>query len=97
MGNKLSYIDKDDANREVSGCWMIVDSLDHYWIWSEQLQHYIVSHTKGRENALLAAIDNMLLTVQRTDERIAKLQRIADLAQASAKEVNALKKQSAPL
>ena len=86
--DKLSYIDKDGANREVSGCTMIVDSLDHHWIWSDQLQSYIVKHTSGRENALLAAIDNMLFTMQLQDERIAKLQRIADLAQAFAEEVH---------
>jgi hypothetical protein len=88
MSNKLSYIDHDGARREVRGCTLTVDNLDRHWIWSEQLQHNIVYQTKGRENALLAAIDNMLFTIQLKDERIAKLQRIADLAQAFAKEVH---------
>jgi len=78
MGDKLFYIDRDDANREVIGCMMIVDGFDNHWIWSEQMQRYIVRRTQGRENALLAAIDNLLSTIQLQDERIAKLQRIAD-------------------
>jgi hypothetical protein len=88
MGTKLSYIDHDGARREVSGCTMIVDHLDSHWIWSEQLRRNLVYQTKGRENALLAAIDSLLFTIQLRDERIAKLQRIADLAQAFAEEVH---------
>ena len=60
---------------------MTVDQLDRHWIWSEQLQHNLVYNTKGRENALLAAIDKLLFTIQLQDERIAELQRVHDLAQ----------------
>jgi hypothetical protein len=58
-----------------------VDKFDRHWIWSNQLDHNLVYKTKGRENALLAAIDSLLFTIQLRDERIAGLQRISDLAQ----------------
>jgi hypothetical protein len=58
-----------------------VDKFDRHWIWSDQLDHNLVYKTKGRENALLAAIDLLLFTIQLRDKRIAGLQRIADLAQ----------------
>ena len=65
---------------------MAVDQLDRHWIWSEQLQHNVVYKTKGRENALLAAIDSLLFTIQLRDERIAALQRVHNLAQSFAEE-----------
>lgn len=77
---KLTYRDLDGARREVRGCTLTVDKFDRHWIWSEQLQHNLVYKTKGREDALLAAIDGLLFTIQLKDERIAGLQRIADLA-----------------
>ena len=77
----LTYIDHDGARREVRGCRMTVDQLDRHWIWSEHLQHNLVYKTKGRENALLAAIDSLLFIIQLRDERIAALQRVHDLAQ----------------
>lgn len=86
--SKLTYTDHDGARREVRGCRLTVDHLDRHWIWSDQLEHNLVYKTKGRENALLAAIDGLLFTIQLKDKRIAGLQRIADLAQAFAAEVN---------
>ena len=83
----LSYIDNDGARREVKGCRLTVDHLDRHWMWSEQLQQNLVYKTKGREDALLAAIASLLFTVQLRDERIASLQRIADLATAFAAEI----------
>ena len=83
----MNYIDHDGARREVQGCRMTVDHLGRHWIWCEQLDHNLVYKTKGRENALLAAIGMLLFTVQLRDERIAGLQRIADLAQQFADEV----------
>lgn len=77
---KLTYTDHDGARREVEGCRMTVDHLDRHWIWCEQLEQNLICKTKGREDALLAAIDSLLLTIQLRDERIAGLQRIADLA-----------------
>jgi hypothetical protein len=59
---------------------MSVDHLDRYWIWNEQVKHNLVYRIKGKENALLAAIDSLLFTIQLRDERISALQRIADLA-----------------
>lgn len=81
---KLTYTDHDGARREVKGCRLTVDHLDRHWIWSDQLQRNLVYKTKGREDALLTAIASLLFTVQLRDERIAGLQRIADLATAFA-------------
>lgn len=84
---KLTYTDHEGMRREVKGCSMTVDRLDRHWIWCEQLEHNLVYKTKGRENALLAAIDSLLFTIHLRDERIAGLQRIADLATKFADEV----------
>lgn len=85
--SKLTYRDHDGALRWVRGCRLTVDKLDRHWIWSDQLKHNLVYKTKGREDALLAAIDSLLFTIQLRDERIAGLQRIADVAQRFADEV----------
>lgn len=77
----LTYTDHDGARREVEGCRMTVDKLDRHWIWCDQLDQNLVYKTKGREDALLAAIDSLLFTIQLRDERIEGLQRIADLAE----------------
>ena len=82
----LTYVDRDGAQRQVRGCRMTVDQLDRHWIWSDQLQHNLVYKTKGRENAILAAIDSLLFTIQLRDERIAALQRVHYLAQRFAAE-----------
>ena len=83
----LAYVDHDGARREVKGCRLTVDDLDRHWIWSEQIDHNIVYRTKGRENALIASIDSLLFTIKLRDERIAALQRIADLAIAFADQI----------
>ena len=83
----LSYTDHDGARREVKGCSISVDHLGRHYIWSEQLQQNLVYKTKGRENALIASIDSLLFILQLGDERIAKLQRIADLASAFADQI----------
>ena len=82
----LTYIDHDGARCTVRGCRMTVDQLGRHWIWSEQLERNLVYKTKGRENALLAAINTLLFTIQLKDERIAALQRVHDLAQRFAAE-----------
>lgn len=87
-GNKLQYTDHNGARREVRGCNLVVDKFDRHWIWSEQLQRNLVCRTRGRENALLSAIDSLLFTIRLSDERIAGLQRIADLAKQFAAEVS---------
>lgn len=84
--NPLTYVDHDGARRVVHGCRLTVDHLDRHWIWSEQLEHNLVYQTKGRENALLAAINSLLFTIQLRDERVAALQRVHDLAQRFAAE-----------
>jgi len=83
----LTYIDHDGAQRVVRGCQLTVDHLDRHWIWSEQLGHNLVYKTKGREDALLAAIDSLLFTIQLRDDRIVALQRVHSLAQRFANEV----------
>jgi len=87
MTNKLTYTDHDGARREVRGCTLTVDHLDRHWIWSDQMESNLVYKTKGRENALLAALNSALFSIRLKDERIAALQRIADLAHAFADQV----------
>jgi hypothetical protein len=77
---KLTYTDHHGATREVRKCNLTVDHLGRHWIWSEQTQCNLVYKTKGREDALLAALDSALYHIKLKDERIAALQRIADLA-----------------
>lgn len=83
----LTYTDRE-GNRQTVNATLTVDAHGRHWIWSEQLQHNLAFKIKGREDALLAAIASLLFTVQLRDERIAGLQRIADLAQRFAEEVN---------
>jgi hypothetical protein len=83
----LVYRDHEGASREVKGCELTVDKLDRHWIWSKQLEQNLVYKIKGRENALLAAIDSLLYTIQLRDERIEALQRIANLAKSFADEI----------
>ena len=87
IDNKLKYIDHDGAQRVVKGCTLTVDKFDRHWIWCEQLKHNLVYKTKGRENALLAAIASLLFTIQLSDERINSLQRVADIANRFADEI----------
>jgi len=83
----MTYTGHDGARHEVEGCRLTVDKFDRHWIWCDQLQHNIVYQTKGREDALLSAIASMLFIIRLRDERIAGLQRIAELAHAFADEV----------
>jgi hypothetical protein len=84
---KLTYTDHDGAVREVRGCNLTVDHLGRHWIWSEQTESNLVYRTKGREDALLAALDSALYHIELRDRRIAALQRIAALAQAFADQI----------
>lgn len=77
----LSYRDSDGMPLTVEGCSISKDAAGRFWIWSEQLQHNLAYRAKTRDDALLGAIDSLLFTIQLRDERIAKLQRIADLAE----------------
>lgn len=77
----IDYIDSDGSKREISGLRMSVDKAGRYWLWSERLQHNLAYKAPGREACLLAAIASLLFTIQLRDERIVKLQHIADLAQ----------------
>lgn len=84
---ELVYQDHEGVTRVVRGCELTVDHLDRHWIWSEVLEQNLAYRTKGRENALLAALDLALFIISLRDERIASLQRIANLAQAFADQV----------
>ena len=83
----ITYTDHEGVSRTINAT-LTVDSLGRHWIRSEQVQYNLAYRVKGRENALWAAIDSLLFTIQLRDERIAGLQRIADLAQRFAEEVN---------
>lgn len=87
VDHKLKYIDHNGEQHEVRGCRLTVDKFDRHWIWSEQLNYNLVYKTKGRENALLAAINSLLFTIQLRDERIKSLQRITDLTDRFVNEV----------
>jgi hypothetical protein len=85
--SKLTYTDRHGDFREVRGCKLTVDRLGRHWIWSEQTQSNLVHGTKGREDALLAALNSALFIIQLKDERLSALQRIADLASAFADQI----------
>lgn len=84
---RLTYTDHDGAHCVLEGCRLTVDKLDRHWIWSDQLGQNLVYKTKGRENALVAAIDSLLFTIHLRDRHIARLQRTADIAQRFAAEL----------
>jgi len=85
--NNLTYRDSDGALREVTGCSLYQDKAGRYWLWSDALQHNLAYKIKGKEDCLLAAIDSLLFTIKLRDERIAGLQRVADLAFAFADQI----------
>jgi hypothetical protein len=83
----LNFVDHENVKRSIGGCQLTVDHLDRHWIYSEQLQCNIVYKTTGRENALIASIDSLLFMIHLRDERIAELQRIANLAKQFADQI----------
>jgi len=85
---RLSYRDSDSVSRTLGGCRMTIDKAGRFWLWSEQLEQNLSYRAKSREDAFLAAIDSLLFIVKLREERIASLQRIADLAQQFAEAVN---------
>lgn len=84
---KLTFIDHDGIPREVRGCKLTVDKFGRHWIWSDQIKANLVYKTKGREDALLAALNSALFSIELRDKRIAELQHIADLASAFADQI----------
>jgi hypothetical protein len=80
----LTYIDNDGVKRELSECGMTVDKAGRYWMWSKQLGVNLAFRERSREACLLSAINSLLFTTHLRDEKIAELQRIADLATAFA-------------
>lgn len=84
---KLSYRDHEGVPREVKSCTLNQDNLGRHWLWSEALQHNLAYRIKGREDCLMAAINSLLFTISLRDERIAALQRVADLAEQFADQI----------
>lgn len=83
----LTYKDSDNIARVIQGCNHSVDKHGKHWIWSEQLEHNLVYKSATYENALLASIASLLHTIELKDERLKKLQSIADLASAFADKI----------
>jgi hypothetical protein len=83
----LTYKDSDNIARVIQGCNHSVDKSGKHWIWSDQLKHNLVYRSATYENALLASIASLLYTIELKDERIKKLQSIADLASAFADQI----------
>ena len=71
----------------LSGCEMTVDKAGRYWLWSSQLESNLAYKCKTRDECLLNAVDSLLFIIQLRDERIAALQRVADLATAFADQI----------
>lgn len=83
----LTYKDHEGVTRTVKGVSVTEDETGRHWLWSEKLQVNLAYLTKGRENALIAAIASLLHHIELQSERIGSLQRIADLASAFADQV----------
>lgn len=87
MSEDLTYRDSDGVRQKVRGCTLRQDEAGRYWLWSEVLKHNLAYKIKDREDCFLAAINSLLFSIQLRDERIAKLQKIADLASAFADQI----------
>lgn len=83
----LNYLDSEGIPQEVKACRMTKDAAGRFWLWSEYLEHNLSYKAKSREDCLLSAISSLLFTIKLRDERIAGLQRIADLATAFADQI----------
>lgn len=77
----LTYRSSEGGYDTVENCEMTIDEAGRFWLWSEDLQHNLAYKSKSREDCLLAAIDSLLFTIKLKNERIAKLQRVHDLAE----------------
>ena len=84
---RLHYTDSDGVRREVRDCHMTVDKAGRHWLWSGTTGTNIAYKERSREDCLLSAIDSLLFIITLRDERIAALQRIADLAKQFADQV----------
>jgi hypothetical protein len=80
MSEPLVYDDGSSGPRTLDSCSMHIDNGGRFWLWSEQLGCNLAYKAPTREDCLLSAISSLLFTIELRDERITKLQRIADLA-----------------
>lgn len=83
----LEYTDSDGVRRKLDGLHMSIDKAGRYWLWSADLEHNLAYKENSRDACLLSAIESLLFTIKLRDERISKLQRIANLAQMLADEI----------
>lgn len=83
---QLVYKDSDKVPRGID-CEHTVDKQGRHWIWSNKLERNLVYKADTYENALVASIASLLFTIELRDERIAELQKIANLAQAFADQI----------
>lgn len=83
----LDYRCSSGEPSTLEGCTMTVDKAGRYWLWSEQEQCNLAYKASSRDECLLNAVGILLYTIQLRDERIAALQRIADLAHAFADQI----------
>jgi hypothetical protein len=85
----LDYRCSSGEASTLRGCTMTVDKAGRYWLWSSQLESNLAYKARTRDECLLNAVDSLLFTIQLRDERIAALQRVADLATAFADKIKA--------
>lgn len=87
MSETLQYRDSDGILRKVEGCRLTIDKVGRHWLWSDQEKRNLSYRIKSREDCLIAAISSLLFTIQRQNERIAKLQSIVNLAETFAESI----------
>lgn len=84
---ELAYVCSSDNRTHKIDCTHTIDKQGRHWIYSNALKHNLVYKSATYENALLASIASLLYTIELKDERIKKLQSIADLASAFADKI----------
>jgi hypothetical protein len=76
----LEYRNQDGTKQKVAGCSLYQDKAGRYWLWNETHECNLAYKIKDKEDCLMAAIDSLLFTIKMRDEKIARLQRVADFA-----------------
>lgn len=76
----LIYRNSEGWKTEVKGCELTKAKNEKFYLWSEALKHNLAYNVQTREDALLAAIDSLLFTIELRDKKIAELQRVYNLA-----------------
>jgi hypothetical protein len=85
---ELTYkLSEDNKTRIIEGLDHSLDNRGKHWIYCKTLKHNLVYKSETFENALLASIASLLYTIKLKNERIADLQKIADLASVFADQI----------